>query len=394
MRIPMKRRKRTDCSSDTMKDLSLDCGCLLIRLLRPLGIRAQAKPRRFDGIATAIKSREYRASLQGLFEQRFRVRHSIHSRTQMKILCLTLLVGGIPAMAPACDLCSLYSTSPSSSTEPGIFAGVSEQFTHFGTLQDNGVRVDNEVGQYLDSSVSHVFVGYTISPRASVQFNLPVIYREFSRPRGSVIDSGVESGIGDASLTGTLSVLRTKSGDFSLNWELLGGVKFPTGDSSRLAEEEIVNDPPLPPSGIGGHDLALGSGSFDGIFGSTIVASWGRCFGSGSFQYTLRSEGDFHHQHADDVMWWAGPGYRVYERDSSRLSLQLVVSGDTKDKDTMDGETDGDSAASAIYLGPQVEVGWRRFISVFAVDVPVSVRNSGLQVVPDYRLRLSLLWRF
>lgn len=312
----------------------------------------------------------------------------------MKILGLTLIasIGALPGAA--CDLCSIYSAAPTATASPGLYAGISEQFTHFDTLQDDGVEVPNEVGQYLDSSVTHVFAGYAINSRASIQFNLPVIYRSYSRPRGDVIESGVESGIGDASLTGTFTALRTGSGDFSLNWGLLGGVKFPTGDSSRLAEPEIENTPPLPDSGIGGHDLALGSGSFDGIFGSSLVATWGRLFASGSVQYTLRTEGDYHHQHADDFMWWVGPGYHLVQGENSRLSLQVVASGDTKDKDTMDGEPDGDSAETAIYLGPQVEFGWRDLTSVLAVDLPVSVRNSGLQAVPDYRLRLSVLWRF
>jgi hypothetical protein len=49
---------------------------------------------------------------------------------------------------------------------------------------------------------------------------------------------------------------------------LLTGIKFPTGDSSRLEEEfEEVEIPGAPESGIHGHDLTLGTGSYDGIFG-------------------------------------------------------------------------------------------------------------------------------
>src|SRR5205823_6450459 len=46
----------------------------------------------------------------------------------------------------------------------------------------------------------------------------------------------------------------------------LAGLKFPTGDSSRLKEEfHEVEIPGAPESGIHGHDLTLGTGSYDGI---------------------------------------------------------------------------------------------------------------------------------
>ena len=85
----------------------------------------------------------------------------------------------------------------------------------------------------------------------------------------------------------------------AVNLNLLGGIKFPTGDSSRL-EEEIEQDrifqkyfvPPGTPhdplshsiSTIHQHDLALGSGSTDGVLGATVNARWGRWFFNTQFQ--------------------------------------------------------------------------------------------------------------
>ena len=56
--------------------------------------------------------------------------------------------------------------------------------------------------------------------------------------------------------------------DFSVSAVLLTGIKFPTGDSSRLKEEfHEIEIPGAPESGIHGHDLTLGTGSYDGLFG-------------------------------------------------------------------------------------------------------------------------------
>src|SRR3989442_13268769 len=103
----------------------------------------------------------------------------------MKILGISLLAGAVATPALAFDLCAIYSaTQAQGRTGKGAFAGVAEQFTHFGTLQDAGHEVPNPTGQFLDSSISQVFVGYHFPERLGVQFNLPVIDRSFKRPEG------------------------------------------------------------------------------------------------------------------------------------------------------------------------------------------------------------------
>src|SRR5215813_7370517 len=169
---------------------------------------------------------------------------------KMKISISVVLAGALAQPAFSCDLCSIYAaTEAQGGTGSGFFGGVAEQFTHFGTLQDNSHRIGNE-GQYIDSSVSQVFVGYNVSERLSVQLNLPVIYRAY----GSDAQHSTVSGIGDLSLVGNFEVYEKLAEDYTFNWSVLGGVKFPTGDASKLG----VPDDQLP-EGIGGHDIALGS---------------------------------------------------------------------------------------------------------------------------------------
>ena len=111
----------------------------------------------------------------------------------MKTLISVSAAVALAQPVPACDLCSIYSASQAQGgSGEGVFGGVAEQFTHFGTVQENGMKIAGE-GQYIESSVSQLFAGYNINNRVGLQLNLPVIYRAF----GSSSMHGTESGIGD-----------------------------------------------------------------------------------------------------------------------------------------------------------------------------------------------------
>jgi hypothetical protein len=306
----------------------------------------------------------------------------------MKAKSLTgfIMAAAIAQPASACDLCSVYAaTEAQGGSGIGFFGGVAQQFTHFGTLQEEGHQIPGE-GQYIDSSVSQVFAGYNFNNNLGIQLNLPVIYRSY----GSDNMHGTESGIGDLSLVGTFTPYRKLSEKVDFSLGLLGGVKFPTGDSSKLntPDSEL-------PEGIGGHDLALGSGSYDGLIATGIFTRWKRLFGTANLQYAIRSEGDFQHQYANDLTWLGGPGAYLVLNHNYTLSLQAIVSGETKGKDTFAGAPDPDSAETLVYLGPQVNFTWRSSLSaVVAADLPVYRDNSGTQVMPDYRIRAAVTWRF
>jgi hypothetical protein len=303
-----------------------------------------------------------------------------------KIFMSTALALACGHPAAACDICSIYTaTEAQGISGKGFFGGVAEQFTGFGTVQVDGHQVASE-GQYIDSSVSQLFGGYTFNNRFNVQFNLPVIYRAW----GSDTVHGVESGIGDASLTGNYMIVRHLREHFSLSWNLLAGLKIPTGDSSRLNTPDSAL-----PEGIGGHDLALGSGSWDGIVGSSVFARWKKLFLSGGVQYAIRSEGDFQHQYANDLTWSGGPGAYLMLNEDYTVSLQAVASGETKGKDTFGGVPDEDSAETITYVGPQLNFTWGPQLNAqLGADLPVRIYNSGEQVVPDYRVHVAITWRF
>ena len=263
-------------------------------------------------------------------------------------LCvLTALVG---AVAPtfACDLCGCYTPqieampqtpdlsafglTPAAGEERGwlghTYLAVAEQFTHFGTVQIDGSEVANPTGQYLDSSITQVVAGYSFNSRFALQINVPLIYRSFERPEGFAIDRGTESGLGDISILGKFVVFHkeiggaeelkfddpknphfeTREPDLTTSILLMGGVKFPTGGTSRLKEEfNEVEVPGAPESGIHGHDLTLGSGSYDGVIGGQFALRYKSFFFQADTQFAARGDGAHQYDFANDLSWSGGP---------------------------------------------------------------------------------------
>jgi len=314
----------------------------------------------------------------------------------MKLYSVALLLAG-SASLPACDLCSIYNVDAAEGTRnKGFSLSVAEQFTHFGTLQLDGRRVANPLDQYENSSISQAVLGYTFNDWVTVQFSVPVIYREFQRPEGMGIQRGNESGLGDSSLLANFTPVRIEHMHGTFNWSAFGGVKFPTGDSDRIKEElHEMNVPGVPASGIHGHDLARGSGSYDGIIGTGFYGRYRRAFINGSMSYAIRTEGDFHYRYANDLTWSAGPGVFLALKEDWTASVQFVVSGEDKGLDKFGHEKAEDTGITAVYVGPQLNFTWSDKLGASAgVDLPVLLDNTAFQAVPDYRVRAALTWRF
>jgi hypothetical protein len=307
--------------------------------------------------------------------------------TLIKAIISLVLAAACAQPVMACDLCSIYAASEAQGgSGKGFFGGIAEQYTYFNTYQVDGSDVPNVGNQYINSSVSQVFAGYNFNDRIGLQFNLPVIYREY----GYMGQHGSELGIGDASLIGNFRLYEEQTKKFTFNWTALGGLKFPTGDSAQLNPNQADFAP-----GIGGHDLALGSGSYDGLVGTGFFARWKGLFLTGAMQYVIRTEGDFGYQFANDWIWFGGPGVYLMLGEEHTLSLQAIVSGESKGQDTVNGVPTDDTAITAVYLGPQINFTWSSKLSAqIGADLPVSIVTTGQQLVPDYRVRAAVTWRF
>ena len=299
--------------------------------------------------------------------------------------------------AQACDLCSVYSATEAKESKPGLILGVFEQYTYFGTLQEDGHEVSNPADQKEDSAITQFIIGYQFNPRFGLQVNVPMIYRWWRRPEGTSIQTDSELGLGDVSVVGNVLVYQHIENDWMVALHALGGVKFPTGDADRLKEELNETPPPpgVPESAIHGHDLAFGSGSYDGIVGGTMFARWKRLFATGTIQYAIRTIGFIGYRYANDLTWSGGPGAYLWLKHEDTLSLQFNISGESKGPDRFQGEDTDDTSVTAVYLGPEFAFTWHENLSALVgVDVPVLQHNSALQIVPDYRVRAAATWRY
>ena len=342
----------------------------------------------------------------------------------LRLLRLLVFVAAAAVTSRACDLCGCY--TPQLNTMPGMestpvspwlagwYAAVGEQFAHIGTLQFDGNEIANPTGQYLNSSITQLVAGYDITSRFALQINVSLIYREFKRPEGFQINRGTVSGLGDMSLLLKTVLFHYASParrsfefrdknpialqhepDFAISAILLTGIKFPTGDSSRLEEEfHEVEIPGAPESGIHGHDLTLGTGSYDGIFGEQTSLRYKSLFFETNVQFTLRGDGTHQYHFANDLISSGGPGYYVVRNREAVFGLQFVASGEHKDVDRFRGKKAADTGITSVFLGPRLVASRGRWSAEVAAELPGLIDNTALQVVPDYRLRAAIALQF
>ncbi len=371
------------------------------------------------GATRASTTKESRAAL-GRSRHRSRCRGEATIGALLAVLCVGQGTG------VACDLHAVAALPPSVSARPGFGITVREQYTHFGTLQDGSDRVANPDDQFLDSSITHVGLGYDVGRRVGFRLTLPIISRTFRRIEAGGPEDGSESGIGDMSIFAVYRPYLRTTATSTIQLSLIGGLKLPTGDADRLGEEAEEHDEagtaaahgapqgaahgttPVghggqpshgggdahDASGIHGHDLALGSGSVDGILGANVFASRRRLFFTAGIQYALRTEGDFDYQYANDLVWETGPGVFLVANPTWSLGIQAYLTGETKGKDEIDDRA-VDASLTALYLGPRMSFTWRDSLSAdISGELPVRRNNTGLQIVPDHRVRAGITWHF
>ena len=111
-------------------------------------------------------------------------------------------------------------------------------------------------------------------------------------------------------------------------------------------------------------------------------------------QFTLRGDGLHQYDFANDTSWSGGPGYYLIRRPDLIVGVQFVVSGEHKDVDRFRGKPVEDTGITSVYIGPRVVASFNKFSAELGADLPVSIDNTALQVVPDYRIRAGVSVHF
>jgi hypothetical protein len=313
----------------------------------------------------------------------------------------------------ACELCAIYSADNS---QGGLNSGfrftLAEQYVSAGTLQAEGEpfsTIPFLSQAHLNSSYTHLVPEYNFSPRFGMALNVPVIHRDFTRTEilstgGNVRETGTLWGLGDVALIGRATVFQKNRMHYSLKVDLLGGVKFPTGDTERLDAE--VEDAKIDQAlfgkdhqhgalgGIQQHDLTLGSGSWDGVFGVSSSFRWNRWFLNNQNQYYLRTEGHSY-KFGDSIIISGGPGVYVLLEENFTLSVQANAFYESNARDEIIGQISNQTGTTGWFMGPLFSLTLGSHLSAgIGVDLPLRIYNHGLQTVSDYRVHGALSYRF
>jgi hypothetical protein len=342
------------------------------------------------------------------------------------VFCLPVV--GLPAKSLACDLHAVYSSLDLRAVEPhSLTLSVAEQFTLFDRIQNAGAHVQNEQHQRMESSITQFVAEYDFSEKFGLQVALPYVHRSFRRVEGGTLERGTESGIGDLTVLGKIAPYNYRSSDLNVVWHLFAGLKLPTGNTDRLAEEfsdshhedEEHEDDSAdhgdadhdeaehhsdarhgdeshgPVGAIHGHDLSLGSGSYDFPFGGSVLVVAGKWLADADLSYTFRTGGDFGYRYDNDFLWRAGAGYYCLSSDTSTLFAKLSLSGEIKGKDEASGVRQDDTGIRSIFWGPTVGAVIGESLSAdLGAEFPLDINNTGLQAVASYRLKAALSYRF
>lgn len=348
------------------------------------------------------------------------------------VLCVSL-------EARACDVCALYTAVQVESPIPHAFRlSAAEQFTSLDRLQRDGHYVDNTYNQFLKSSVSQVSGQYDFNQSTTLQVVVPVVSRTWRRIEDSAVQRGSDAGIGDINLLAHYVPFNYAEGQTLARLRVFGGVELPTGDAHYLGEEsapghhgdegdshgeegngdeEGVHEDshqeetghhsvafkhngtvhaPQADNAIHGHDITLGSGSWDFPLGAGLFTQWDKYVWATDAQYTIRTEGAFDYKFANDWAWSTALGRYLYLEDNAQVALRARLSGQYKGYDTGKGGVRyDDTAFNGTFLGPEVTaLVAHRWQAILGYDLPLNVNNSDLQITPSYRIRAALTYRF
>jgi hypothetical protein len=312
----------------------------------------------------------------------------------------------------ACDSCGCEFCEPSGLFSTAVFGAnaaapaapsyfftdLVEQYTDFGTLKNVPAGVSTD--QWENSFITQFIFGYQINPDLNVQLNIPYVYRSYQIENlAGSLSRGEVNGLGDIRLVANYIAFHKETADADFSWRVSGGVKLPTGDAHLLAQED-ASAPPSdlngPNSATGGHDLALGSGSTDGILATGITYNRQRFLFTADVDYTIRGTGYAGYRYSNELGWSGGPGYRVWQDANHALSLQFLASGEYKAADTVQGASTNDTFVSSVLLGPNVLFAWNKVLTAhLQLEIPVMLHyDTGFQAIPTFRLKAGVTFSF
>jgi hypothetical protein len=314
------------------------------------------------------------------------------------------------AGAWACDLCATHVALTSWEAKERTSVSLFQQYSDYDEHGDE---------PSYESGTTQLGVGYRFADRWSAQLSVPYLSKD--------LGGDSESGLGDLTALALYRAVNAIEGERIVLVDVYAGLKMPTGDSDRLEEErnaalpeeaehaEEHHDEHAEHAGFFaghagedhvveadeehghaiGHHVALGSGSWDGIFGARGLAQQGRWRGSAEAQYAARTEGDYDYEYGDEFIARAGARYFALLDHQGSVALGADLSREWSDDNQVLGDDQPGTGKSASYVGPALDVTWgERLTASAAWDIPIEGEDEGVHGAADTRVRASLSWLF
>lgn len=329
----------------------------------------------------------------------------------MKVCTLIVfaLLFALPRLTLACDYCSIYSATGLHGFETNSLAlSLSNQYTSYdktdaGANASTGFLPTRE-GEILKGfNTTTLTALYDLSERFGIQLLTPFVYRSFDTVERFQSGSDSDFGLGDMAFVGRYAPVVIREPHRILYFALHTGLKVPTGDSDPLKvssttasrDGSFLRHHTSAGTGVQGRNFALGSGSVDFLFGTSLYYQKDRWFGVLGGQYALRTEGSGDFEFGDDVTWNIGPGYYVLLEEEQSLGLRLSFSGEYKGEDKQSGSSIDGTELMNVYLGPELLfTGFGQWTSELGFDLPVYSDDNDAFAEPNFRVRFSVGKRF
>ena len=206
----------------------------------------------------------------------------------------------------------------------------------------------------------------------------------------AIEDLGDPDGLGDVTLFGEYRFYQNKQTD--THFAALFGIKAPTGEDNEKSKSGFRLETEFQP----------GSGSWEGLLGLAATRHWGALALDSNFLYTVVTEGDQDTDLGDILSVNLALAYRLGgaetndghhhdEHNHHFWDVILELNGEWRDKDEIDGDTNGNSGGTLVSLAPGVRLsstsGW---FTALSVGVPVLEDLNGDQVDPQYRVFMTV----
>ena len=88
------------------------------------------------------------------------------------------------------------------------------------------------------------------------------------------------------------------------------------------------------------------------------------------------------------------PGYYLMRNPRTLIGLQAVISGEYKDVDRFRGKAAEDTGITSVFAGPREVMSVDNISAEIGAELPLTIDNTSLQVVPDYRLSGAIAIHF